>query len=54
MVSKEQIVPMENEGKMKTWFKRIGWAGFLFFLVKGIAWLIIFWLGKDAVWSWLS
>ena len=23
------------------WFKRLGWAGFLFFLIKGLLWLII-------------
>lgn len=26
---------------MKTWFKRIGIAGLLFFTVKGLLWLII-------------
>lgn len=29
-------------GKFKTWFKRIGIVGFLFFLVKGLVWLAIF------------
>ncbi len=28
--------------KLKRWFKRIGLAGFLFFLIKGIVWLFIF------------
>lgn len=28
-----------------TWLKRIGVAGFLFFLIKGILWLIALWLG---------
>lgn len=28
--------------KMFAWFKRIGVAGFLFFLVKGLVWLAIF------------
>lgn len=29
------------------WFKRIGIAGFLFFLIKGLIWLgIIFGIGK--------
>lgn len=26
---------------IKTWLKRIGAVGFLFFLIKGIAWLFI-------------
>ncbi len=26
--------------KTKSWLKRIGWAGFLFFLIKGIIWLV--------------
>jgi hypothetical protein len=25
---------------LRTWFKRIGLLGFLFFLLKGLAWLI--------------
>jgi len=28
-----------------TWLKRIGVAGFLFFLIKGILWLVAFWAG---------
>jgi len=32
---------MENQSKFKTWFKRLGWAGFFFFLIKGLLWLII-------------
>ncbi|MES2380094.1 MAG: hypothetical protein V4538_03575 [Bacteroidota bacterium] len=27
--------------RLVTWFKRIGVAGFIFFLVKGLLWLII-------------
>ncbi len=25
----------------RTWLKRLGWAGFLFFLIKGLLWLIV-------------
>jgi hypothetical protein len=25
-----------------TWLKRLGFAGFMFFLIKGLAWLAIF------------
>jgi hypothetical protein len=28
-------------GKMKTWIKRLGFWGFMFFLVKGLLWLIV-------------
>jgi hypothetical protein len=27
----------------KTWFRRLGLAGFMFFLVKGLVWLAVFW-----------
>lgn len=32
---------MENKG-WKTWLRRIGVGGFLFFLAKGLVWLAIF------------
>tara|TARA_B100001778_G_C18497567_1_gene588101 strand:- start:470 stop:592 length:123 start_codon:yes stop_codon:yes gene_type:complete len=31
---------MKKKGKF-TWLKRIGVAGFLFFLIKGIVWILI-------------
>lgn len=49
MVSKEHRIPMENEGKLKTWFKRLGWAAFWFFVIKGtITTIIILFIGKKA------
>jgi hypothetical protein len=27
--------------KIVKWFKRLGFAGFMFFLIKGLLWLII-------------
>ncbi len=27
--------------QFKLWLKRVGWLGFLFFLVKGLLWLLI-------------
>ncbi|WP_018622302.1 hypothetical protein [Spirosoma luteum] len=27
--------------RFKMWLKRVGWLGFLFFLVKGLLWLLI-------------
>lgn len=32
---------MTDKRTIKTWFKRIGVAGFLFFLIKGLLWLLI-------------
>lgn len=32
----------ENPGKFSSWLKRIGLAGFLFFFLKGLIWLGIF------------
>ncbi|MEA5139665.1 hypothetical protein [Arcicella rigui] len=25
----------------RSWLKRLGWAGFFFFLIKGLLWLIV-------------
>jgi len=30
-----------ESGKIKTWIKRLGFWGFMFFLVKGLLWLAI-------------
>ncbi len=30
------------DSKFKTWLKRLGIAGFLFFLIKGLIWLAVF------------
>lgn len=32
----------------KTWLKRLGFAGFLFFLIKGIIWLVVFYMAWRA------
>lgn len=40
----------EKQSKMGRWLKRLGLAGFLFFLAKGLVWLFIFFqVGKCAV-----
>lgn len=31
--------------KWKKWFKRLGFAGFMFFLLKGLAWLAVMYWG---------
>lgn len=30
----------ENKG-LKKWLKRLGFAGFMFFLIKGLIWLVV-------------
>lgn len=41
---------MERGNQMKMWLKRVGVAGFLFFLIKGLVWLAIFvGIGKCAI-----
>lgn len=34
---------MEEKESSNKWVKRIGIAGFLFFLIKGLIWLAVFW-----------
>ena len=34
--------PIEKKGSIKNWLKKIGVAGFLFFLIKGLVWVYIF------------
>jgi len=42
-------LPQENQSKFKKWFKRVGWAGLIFFTVKGLIWLVVFYFGADAL-----
>ncbi|MGZ5188181.1 MAG: hypothetical protein ACXWVZ_01740 [Kaistella sp.] len=39
----------DNSGnsKMKLWFKRVGIGGLIFFTLKGIAWLFVFYFGAE-------
>jgi len=40
----------QPQNKFMLWLKRMGVAGFLFFLVKGLVWIGIFvYLGKCAI-----
>lgn len=32
---------MERKEKLKVWLKRMGFWGFMFFLIKGLAWIAI-------------
>ena len=36
-----------NNSKFKTWFKRVGIGGLIFFTVKGFAWLFVFYFGAE-------
>ncbi len=36
--------------RFKLWLKRVGWAGFLFFLIKGLLWLLIPYLIAKGLW----
>lgn len=38
-----------NREKVILWFKKVGLVGFLFFLLKGIAWLVIGYFAGDAI-----
>ena len=38
---------MSEQPSNQTWLKRIGWAGFFFFLIKGLIWLFVLWGGKS-------
>lgn len=40
---------MKTQSKAVKWIKKLGLWGFLFFLVKGIIWLIIGFVGYNAV-----
>jgi hypothetical protein len=35
--------------KWKAWIRRVGVAGLIFFTLKGIAWLVIFYFGANAI-----
>ncbi len=37
--------------KFTAWIKRMGWAGFFFFLIKGLLWLLIPFLIAKGCWS---
>ena len=41
-----------NDRPGRTWLKRLGALGFLFFLVKGLLWLAI--PGLMLLWGWIA
>jgi hypothetical protein len=42
-------VSLKGRSKFKIWMKRIGVAGFLFFLIKGLIWVGIFIFAKEVI-----
>ena len=42
-------VPHKQRKGMMVWIKRLGFAGFIFFLVKGLIWIAIFIFGAEAI-----
>jgi len=40
----------ETQRGKPNWLKRLGWAGFLFFLLKGLVWLAVF-AGAGTLWA---
>ena len=39
--------PNNSRGKALWWLRKLGWAGFLFFLIKGLVWIaVIYGLGR--------
>ena len=40
--------------KLKFWFKKLGFVGFLFFFIKGILWLIIPYLVAVGLFDWFE
>ncbi|KIA83678.1 hypothetical protein OA84_09360 [Kaistella solincola] len=46
--SMENIQPENGKNsKFRKWFKRVGIGGLIFFTVKGIAWLFVFYYGAE-------
>jgi hypothetical protein len=39
----------KRPGRVRVWLKRIGIAGFIFFLLKGLAWVIVLWGGAKMI-----
>jgi hypothetical protein len=40
----QQLTKPQKDNRWKRWLKRVGIAGFLFFLIKGLLWIAV-WLG---------
>lgn len=40
-----QVEDTTKKGKWKKYVKRLGFAGFMFFLIKGLVWIGVFVLG---------
>ena len=38
-----------NKNDKRNWLRRLGWLGFLFFLIKGLFWLAMFFFAGNEV-----
>lgn len=46
----ENQTEVKDKKTLKSWLKKLGVAGFLFFLIKGLVWIGVFlWAGKCAM-----
>ena len=43
----ENKEPDYKNSKLKTWGKRVGMGGVIFFTLKGIVWLFVFYYGAE-------
>lgn len=43
----QQLPENGQPSKFAKWFKRVGIGGLIFFTLKGIAWLFVFYFGFD-------
>ena len=39
----------QSKNKMLIWMKRLGWAGLIFFTIKGLLWLALIFFGAKGV-----
>jgi hypothetical protein len=43
----QNSVPKDKNSNFKKWCKRVGIGGLLFFTLKGIGWLFLFYFGAE-------
>jgi hypothetical protein len=49
-MSESKATTQTGKRSVRMWFKRLGVAGFLFFLIKGLLWLIVPFLIGYSLW----
>ena len=43
----DNLQPEDKNSKLKKWFNRAGIGGLIFFTIKGIIWLFVFYYGAE-------